>query len=86
MSCCGNKRNEWLSTSKPQPGEHIRETPAQKDQPGRIFEYTGEHSLSVTGAASGKIYQFKNRGHRVIVEYGDSFALMAWPELKVLPL
>jgi hypothetical protein len=40
--------------------------------------------LTVRGAVSGAVYRFDRRGARVEVQYEDSFALMAEPELKLI--
>lgn len=89
MSCCGNKRKEWLNelnssahseTMEIDPGYLIT------DKPDRIFEYTGNYSLTINGAASGKYYNFKFKGDKIKVDSIDSFAMMAEKDLKVLPL
>lgn len=55
------------------------------DKSGRMFEYTGNYSLKITGLSSGKSYQFRFKGDKLLIDYADSFALMAERDLKVLP-
>ena len=55
------------------------------DKPDRMFEYTGNYSLKITGTASGKSYQFRFSGDKLVIDYADSFALMAERDLKMLP-
>lgn len=86
MSCCGNKRKEWLKEIKSSPEqekvENVSRFPAS-NKPDRIFEYTGDHSLTVNGA-SGKFYFFRYKGYKLTVDYIDSFALMAEKELRMI--
>ena len=55
------------------------------DKPDRMFEYTGNYSLKITGLSSGKSYQFRFSGDKLWIDYADSFALMAERDLKILP-
>ena len=87
MSCCGNKRKEFTDqTRHPGRTEKVQSIsrPATPNKPGRTFEYTGNQTLIVHGASSGKSYHFKFRGHRVQVDYTDSFALMAEKDLRIV--
>lgn len=54
-------------------------------KPDKTFEYTGNYSLKIIGSSSGKSYQFRFKGDKVIVGYSDSFALMAERDLKISP-
>jgi len=54
-------------------------------KPDRMFEYTGNYSLKITGLSSGKSYQFRFSGDKLWIDYADSFALMAERDLKILP-
>jgi hypothetical protein len=87
MNCCGNKRKEWMNEVKtsahPETNENNSE-PIVKDKPDRIFEYTGNYSLKITGPSSGKSYQFRFKGDKLLIDYADSFALMAERDLKIL--
>ena len=84
MSCCGNKRKEWL---------HERKTSAPKSlnkpavvatkKANRIFEYTGNSSLTMT-APSGRSYNFRRKGQRLTVDYMDSFTLMSETDLRLV--
>lgn len=86
MSCCGNKRKEWLAEVKSSPAisniEDEQEEPAGNN-PDRIFEYTGNYSFTITGVATGKTYHFRFQGDRVKVDYNDSYAFMAERNLKI---
>jgi hypothetical protein len=97
MSCCGNKRSQWNRTDKQvleraSPAEAWRDSPQAvsqteraapiKENAPRVFEYLGRSSLVVTGASSRRLYHFAYPGHRLEIEYGDSFAIMAEGELK----
>jgi hypothetical protein len=87
MSCCGKKRKEWLQETK---------SPANPDttgmdtnfvvveKPDKIFEYTGNRSLTVKGSVTGKLYYFRYNGYRLKVGYIDSLALMAERDLRVI--
>jgi hypothetical protein len=82
MSCCGKKRKEWLSQqAAPATSERSRRT---MQEPAREFEYTGPNAFSVRGAYTGNSYSFRYPGERVMVDYQDSFALMAEGELRVV--
>jgi hypothetical protein len=49
-----------------------------------VFEYTGNNFLIVRGAISGKLYHFRFNGDKQIIDFMDSFALMAERDLKIL--
>jgi len=53
------------------------------DKPDRVFEYTGNYSLTINGAVTGKSYNFNSKGDKVKVDYNDSFAMMAERDLKI---
>jgi len=62
------------------------ETPQPAGVPqGKVFEYTGAGSLSITGAFTGYTYYFPFPGARVDVDYHDAFALVAEPGLTMVP-
>ncbi|MGZ3765063.1 MAG: hypothetical protein ACXVB0_10105 [Mucilaginibacter sp.] len=88
MNCCGNKRKAWQNEVR---SSQHRETISNDsnalmaDKTERLFEYTGDSSLTVKGIASGKAYSFRFKGDKLAVDYFDSFALMAERDLKVLP-
>lgn len=86
MNCCGNKRKEWLNESKSSTQHDIVENERKNDiveNPDKIFEYTGNYSLTINGMASGNSYHFRFNGDKLKVKYIDSFALMAERDLKV---
>lgn len=85
MNCCGNKRNEWRTQGRnSSQRETTRNTAVAPERPNRIFEYTGNFSLQITGTSSGRIYHFNGRGDRLEVDYYDSLALMGEQDLRVL--
>lgn len=85
MSCCGNKRREWLKKKRhTQPSketETIDSTNIPAQTP-KIFEYKGKRSLKIKGI-SGRTFYFRYSGYRLEVPYEDTFALMAEKDLKV---
>jgi hypothetical protein len=85
MSCCGQKRTEWLNEVKnaasPDRIDAVQEHQGNDRQPG-LFEYTGMRSLTVRGVHSGILYRFNFPGEKVEILYEDTFALMAEPDLK----
>jgi hypothetical protein len=86
MNCCGNKRKEWLNEANPSKNQATNEISSETliaDKPDRVFEYTGNHSLTIHGLVSGKTYHFKSKGEKLTVAYADSFAFMAERDLKV---
>ncbi len=56
------------------------------DKPDKMFEYTGNYPMKITGPSSGKSYQFRFKGDKLLIDYSDSFALMAERDLKILPI
>lgn len=88
MSCCGNKRKEWLNESKTSisnEGENDNNI-ALDENPDKIFEYTGNYLLRITGLVSGNSYTFRFKGDKLKVKYIDSFALLAERDLRVSEL
>lgn len=85
MSCCGNKRNEWLNASKYSEFPLLDETEAivAEEKSEVIFEYTGDYSFRITGVSTGKSYHFKFKGDKQYVDNSDSFALMGEMNLSV---
>jgi hypothetical protein len=81
MSCCGNKRNEFIqslsgNTSPGMPGF------GKKMWQDVLFEYTGTTALTVKGYITGKTYRFSKTGHRQVIDYRDASGMMAIPALK----
>ena len=76
--------NEVKTSAHPETNENDSETMVANN-PDRMFEYTGNYSLKITGLSSGKSYQFKFKGDKLLIDYADSFALMAERDLKILP-
>ena len=85
MSCCGNKRKEWLyeATSSAHPKIQNKIPVAATKKANRIFEYTGSSSLTMT-APSGRSYRFRHKGQRLTVDYMDSFVLMSEKDLRLV--
>jgi hypothetical protein len=84
MNCCGGKRKRWLNEVKSSVPQTTIDYPDDKNKPVRLFEYTGNDSLSLIGSASGKYYNFKFKGHKLKVTYNDSFALLSERDLKIV--
>ena len=87
MNCCGNKRKEWLNESKTSKSNNTVENDSTiviNENPDKIFEYTGNYSLRITGLVSGNSYTFRFRGDKLKVKYIDSFALLAERDLKII--
>ncbi len=87
MSCCGEKRKKLLETIKHSKQNNkivTREFHAATDKSDKVFEYTGDTSLKITGTVTGILYNFKFRGDRLEVDYSDSFGLMGERDLRVL--
>jgi hypothetical protein len=86
MSCCGNKRKEWLNESKTSIQKDIDENDSitgNDEKSDKIFEYTGNYSLTITGLVSGNSYHFRFKGDKLKVKHIDSFALMAERDLRI---
>ena len=80
MSCCGDKRAAYkreLQNPAPSDPEYVAE------KKPRVFEFTGNGSLKLTGISSGTVYHFRFQGQKIEVDYYDSFALMAERDLKI---
>ena len=87
MSCCGNKRKDWLNEVRSSAPHNSAEDPSPVfiiDKPERTFEYLGNSFLTIKGVASGRSYHFRFKGDHVKVEYADSHAMMAERDLKAL--
>jgi hypothetical protein len=65
--------------------KEIPELPQPEVPQGKVFEYTGTGSLSITGAYTGYTYYFPFTGAQVNVDYHDVFALVAEPGLTLVP-
>ena len=82
MSYYGNTRKRPLmdasgpdrAGTKPPVMVHIRKV--------IVFEYLGEYSMTVIGAATGIKYRFSRSGARVIIDPADLKSLAAVPELR----
>ena len=87
MGCCGEKRNAWLNESKtpgkPETADNDSQT-LSADKPDRVFEYSGDNPVSLTGVVSGKTYQFRFRGDKQAVDHRDAFAMMALTDLNTV--
>ncbi|MGB8191743.1 MAG: hypothetical protein WCF67_07490 [Chitinophagaceae bacterium] len=80
MSCCGNKRDEYVETlSQGQPPVRTIQL-----QDSVYFEYTGKTALSITGNITGYKYRFTAPGNVQEVDYRDSGSMMAVPVLKLV--
>ena len=86
MSCCGQKRSQLKQEMKhsfPQSGHEVVHSRPEPEKKPRVFEYTGDRSLTVRGISTGKVYHFRFNGDKIEVNYFDSFPLMAERELKI---
>jgi hypothetical protein len=86
MSCCGNQRRQFQTTT---PGHPPRGTGAQASSnaaPVRqfviSFEYVGQTALTAVGGATGKRYRFDRPGARVVVDPRDRPSLAVVPALR----
>lgn len=87
MSCCGNKRKEWMNESKNSYQKDTAENDSSvviEENRDKIFEYTGNYSLRITGLVSGNSYTFRFKGEKLKIKYIDSFALMAERDLRIV--
>jgi hypothetical protein len=64
--------------------KEIPELPQPEVPQGKLFEFTGTGSLSITGAFTGYTYYFPFPGAQVSVDYHDAFALVAEPGLTLV--
>jgi hypothetical protein len=83
MGCCGERRAQWAARPPVGAQEPVTVQEVAAPRAGRTFEYTGRGALTVTGAASGRRYQFTHRGERIEVAADDADAMMAEPDLRV---
>lgn len=75
MSCCGNKRTQWVN---------MQTQPTAKNEPALTapgpeyfsFEYLGEHSYSIAGPITGNTYHFTHNGHVLEIDYRDTPFMM----------
>lgn len=87
MSCCGNKRKAWATETRLSGGQQSIPAGNAKpvtERPDRVFEYTGNNTLTLRGAISGKQYHFRFNGDKQTIDFMDSFAVMAERDLRVL--
>jgi hypothetical protein len=94
MSCCGNKRKQWMQNQSHEERERQSLAVAASQSPATppmrshtsLFEYVGNGSLMVRGASSGQSYHFTHVGMQLEVMPEDSFGLMAERELRVVTM
>jgi hypothetical protein len=86
MSCCGNKRSEYLQqyqvTSTPR---HAETPPGQVNRVSQgvvYFQYIGQTALNVRGIFSRIGYHFPNPGSILAVDLRDASGLAAVPHLR----
>lgn len=89
--CCGNKRNAFRSsaqmwgsgqlTTNPSSGNMSQSSGTLSQLP---FEFRGAGSLTITGGATGKKYQFSRRGEVQLIDSRDRLSLSQLPVLKQL--
>lgn len=87
MGCCGDKRKEWAAgtdTAKIPKREERKTRVSNPPKPNRIFENIKDNSFTIRGAATGNHYTFKYKGHRIEVDFMDSFAIMGENHLKMV--
>jgi len=92
MSCCGNKRTQFLQNQQGSPLNHpemrpgnypaVPEQPNSKRYSSIFFEYTGKTGMTVWGSASGKRYRFDRPGSLVIIDPRDRPSMALVPNLK----
>jgi hypothetical protein len=51
---------------------------------GKVFEYTGQTTLTVRGPITGWMYRFSKLNARIAVDGRDASALMGVPNLRVV--
>ena len=85
MSCCGQKRMELKHEARNsiQNQELTVDSHTITEKESKVFEYTGDANLTLKGISSGTVYHFRFKGEKVEVNYYDSFAMMAEPDLKI---
>lgn len=85
MSCCGKKRAELVTARRTiamPPAATVDSPLPRRGDGSRIFEFTGSGVLTVTGAGSGRVYEFGPMNPQLEVAFEDSFAMMAEPNLR----
>jgi hypothetical protein len=84
MSCCGNKRAQFLTQSAwaRQTGPPTRPRAQAVTPPKVVFQYTGKTAMVVIGPISGRRYRFDSQGTRVEVDPKDRRSLSAVPKLR----
>jgi len=84
MSCCGNKRAEFLDQNTPARSQGIPSSrPFPSPAPLRVvFEYNGQPPVVVVGPVSGNRYRFAGPGARVEVDPRDRRSLAVTPRLR----
>lgn len=87
MSCCGNKRQAWLSQSWPAREERSAVEILSETEPDNRksfwFEWIGQGSFQAVGLATKTSYQWYFSGQKQEVAFDDSFALMAENGLRI---
>ena len=81
MSCCGNKRTEYVGNLSSNNYSNTSASP-QKMWDDVYFEYTGQTGLSVTGSITGIRYRFAGNGDVQLVDYRDANGMRAVPVLR----
>jgi hypothetical protein len=83
MSCCGQRRQHLTGATSPARPEPKEPRPNRSRLLFTIaFEYTGQTSLTVVGAVSGRRYRFDGPGARVVVDPRDRPSLAKVPRLR----
>ncbi len=81
MSCCGNKRKEYVRSRPFTHSSDLPTVPVKMPEDVSV-EYTGYTGLTVTGTITGNKYRFSGTGDIQLVDYRDAGGLMAIPVLK----
>ncbi len=79
MSCCGNKREEFLQLNSSANKNTYIPTKIFDDV---WFEYTGETALTIKGNISRNVYRFSSKGDTQLIDYRDASSMMAINMLK----
>ncbi len=88
MPCCGSQRNQIKTLRTAQGGTGQAPTVPNRSPPVRVkpvvYQYTGQASVTMVGAATGRHYRFQGPGARIEVDARDAYSLRASPHLRRL--
>ena len=87
MGCCGQKRQTWIEETKSSSTEKSNSIVLPEFETYRsrkTFENTKDRMIAIKGVATGKTYRFIRKGHRIKVDFMDSFAMKGENGLKMI--